>query len=125
MSNTRSSPAHPLIASDRVEGTAVYDRSGHHLGSIKRLMIEKVSGQVVYAIMSFGGIMGLGEETFRVPWAKLQYDTSLGGYRTDITESELRGAPSSVRGDSDQWPGREEEDELQTYFRIPADWRSI
>ncbi len=83
----------PMIESDRVEGTAVYAPNGHHIGTIKRLMIDKVSGQVAYAVMTFGGFLGLGAHEHTIPWEKLKYDTHLGGYRTDITEEQLRGAP--------------------------------
>ena len=76
----------PLIESDRVEGTTVYDPAGNNIGSIKRLMIEKISGRVAYAVMSFGGFLGMGTEEHAVPWSKLTYDTNLGGYRTDLTE---------------------------------------
>ena len=51
-----------LIGSDKVEGTAVYDAKGEHIGSIKRLMIDKRSGQVAYAVLSFGGFLGLGSD---------------------------------------------------------------
>src|SRR4051795_4414547 len=84
----------PLIESDRVEGTTVYDPQGNNVGSIKRLMIEKISGHVAYAVMSFGGFLGMGSEDHTIPWSKLTYDISLGGCRTDITESQLRGAPA-------------------------------
>src|SRR5215217_8128882 len=67
----------PLIESDRVEGTAVYDPQGNHLGSIKRLMIEKISGKVAYAVMSFGGFLGMGEDEHTIPWSKLDYDSAL------------------------------------------------
>jgi len=83
----------PLIESDRVEGTSVYDPQGNNLGSIKRLMIDKISGEVAYAVMTFGGFLGMGAEEYPVPWRKLNYDPRLGGYRTDITEQELRGSP--------------------------------
>jgi hypothetical protein len=53
-------------------------------------MIEKISGRVAYAVMSFGGFLGLGAEEHAVPWSKLTYDTNLGGYRTDLTEQQLR-----------------------------------
>jgi hypothetical protein len=82
----------PLIESDRVEGTTVYDPQGNNLGSIKRLMIDKIDGQVAYAVMSFGGFLGMGSEEYPVPWSNLTYDTRLGGYRTDITEQEVRAA---------------------------------
>jgi sporulation protein YlmC with PRC-barrel domain len=80
----------PLIESDRVEGTYVYDHNDIHIGTIKRLMIEKVSGQVRSAVISFGGFFGLGEKEYSIPWAKLQYDVNLAGYRTDITEQDLK-----------------------------------
>src|SRR3954471_3519104 len=99
----------PLIESDRVEGTTVYDPSGNNIGSIKRLMIEKVSGKVAYAVMSFGGILGMGADEHTIPWNKLTYDTSLGGYRTDITEEQLRGAPAFARGSDEDWPDRDRE----------------
>jgi hypothetical protein len=81
----------PLIESDRVEGTTVYDPAGNNIGSIKRLMIEKLSGRVAYSVMSFGGFLGMGSEEHPIPWSKLTYDTCLGGYRTDVTENRLRG----------------------------------
>ena len=88
----------PLIESDRVEGTTVYNPRGKNIGSIKRLMIEKMSGRVAYAIMSFGGFLGMGSEEHAVPWNKLTYDPNLGGYRTDITEEQLRGASDTSTG---------------------------
>ena len=109
----------PLIESDRVEGTTVYGRDGKNIGSIKRLMIEKVSGRVAYAVMSFGGFMGLGEEEHTIPWKKLDYDTSLGGYRTDITEDQLRGAPTFSRDRSYDWSDRDRERELHDYWKSP------
>ena len=84
----------PLIESDRVEGTYVYDPNGKHIGTIKRLMIDKINGKVAYALMYFGGILGMGAEEHTIPWDKLNYDTSLGGYRTEITADQLQGAPT-------------------------------
>ena len=85
-----------LISSEKVDGTAVYNRNGDRLGTVHHLMIDKYTGQVAYAVMSFGGFLGLGSEQHAIPWSKLTYDTSLGGYRTDITEQELRGAPARI-----------------------------
>ena len=85
-----------LIGSDKVEGTAVYDAKGEHIGSIERVMIEKVSGQVAYAVLQFGGFLGIGSDSYPLPWDSLKYDTSLGGYRTTITEEQLQGAPGDV-----------------------------
>jgi sporulation protein YlmC with PRC-barrel domain len=112
----------PLIESDRVEGTTVYDPNGRDIGSIKRLMIEKLSGRVAYAVMSFGGFLGLGADEHTIPWNKLTYDTSLGGYRTDITEEQLRGAPTFYRNSNYDWSDRRREQELHDYWRAPYYW---
>jgi hypothetical protein len=112
----------PLIGSDRVEGTSVYDPQGNDIGSIKRLMIEKISGRVAYAVMSFGGFLGMGEEEHAVPWSKLTYDTNLGGYRTDITEQQLRGAPTFTRDSDWDWSDRSRERQLHDYYRAPYYW---
>jgi hypothetical protein len=112
----------PLIESDRVEGTAVYDPSGNKIGSIRRLMIEKMGGKVAYAVMSFGGFLGMGEDEHTIPWNKLNYDTSLGGYRTDITEEQLRGAPAYSRDRTYDWSDRQREKELHDYYRTPYYW---
>ena len=112
----------PLIESDRVEGTTVYDPRGNDIGSIKRLMIDKLSGRVAYAVMSFGGFLGIGEDEYAIPWSKLIYDTSLGGYRTDITEDHLKGAPAFSRDQRYDWSDRKREQELHDYYRTPYYW---
>src|SRR3954465_4501173 len=100
-----SDPAHPLIESAHIEGTAVYDVNGKQIGTITRLVIEKVSGHVAYAVTSFGGILGLGAEVHSIPWEQLHYDAGLGGYRTSITEDQLRKAPEFKKQDEALQPG--------------------
>ena len=110
--------AKPVIESDRVEGTAVFDRQGHRIGTIKRLLIEKVSGRVTYVDVTFGGFLGLGVHHHTIPWEKLTYDTGLHGYRTDITEEQIRGAPAFY-GDDEVWPDKKREQEMWDYWRDP------
>ena len=83
-----------LISSRRVEGTDVYNTNGEHLGSIEHVMLDKLSGQVAYAVMSFGGFLGIGEKYHPLPWSVLDYDTSKGGYVVDLDKKTLEGAPS-------------------------------
>jgi hypothetical protein len=117
---TESRETAGLIASDKVEGTAVYDARGEKIGSIERVMIDKRSGQVSYAVLSFGGFLGIGSDYYPIPWASLKYDTSLGGYRLDITEEQLRAAPKYA-GDSWDWEDRERGRKVYDYYG--ASWR--
>ena len=89
-----------LIASDRVEGTPVRRSSGEKIGTVERLMIDKVSGKVAYAVMSFGGFLGVGERYHPLPWRMLTYDTGLGGYVVDVTREQLEGGPTYGRGET-------------------------
>lgn len=89
---------HNLISSDRVDGTTVYATDGEKLGHIDHLMIGKRSGRVEYAVMSFGGFLGIGEGYHPIPWEALDYDTDKDGYVVAIDKSKLREAPSYTPG---------------------------
>lgn len=95
-----------LISSEKVDGTAVYDRRGERLGTVHHLMIDKYTGQVVYAVMSFGGFLGIGESYHPLPWKMLNYDTRLGGYVVDLDRSRLERAPSYTSRDVPNWSDR-------------------
>lgn len=86
-----------LIASDKVEGTAVYNRQGERLGSIAHFMVDKKSGRVEYAVLSFGGFLGMGSEYYPLPWDVLDYDTHQGGYVIDLSKDVLEQAPRYSR----------------------------
>ena len=82
-----------VISSDRVEGTKVYNPSGDKLGTIDDHMIDKLTGQVRYAVMEFGGFLGMGTDRYPIPWNLLKYDTSQDGYVVPIDKTMLEGAP--------------------------------
>ena len=90
-----------LIGSDRVEGTFVYRLNGKHLGTIKRVMIDKQSGNVTYAVMSFGGVLGFGYNYYPIPWSLLTYNQELGGYEVDISEDIFKDLPKFAVQDWD------------------------
>ncbi|PWT84219.1 MAG: hypothetical protein C5B56_15980, partial [Proteobacteria bacterium] len=90
-----------LIGSDKVEGTAVFGADSRKIGTIERVMIDKISGRVSYAVLGFGGFLGIGSDHYPLPWQSLKYDTQLGGYVAGVTESELRGAPKY--GNDNDW----------------------
>lgn len=108
-----------LVSSSDVNGTEVYGIDGTSIGSIDHLMIDKQSGKVAYAVMGFGGFLGLGEEHHPVPWGKLRYDTGVGGFVTDITEQEVKGAPVA----SDTWyADRDWEERAHDHYRAEHYW---
>jgi PRC-barrel domain protein len=92
-----------LIASDKVEGTPVYRSNGEQIGKIQRVMIDKPSGKVAYAVMSFGGFLGIGEDYRPMPWSVLTYNERLGGYEVNLTDQELKGAPKYSQHESWNW----------------------
>jgi sporulation protein YlmC with PRC-barrel domain len=99
-SNVATDETSNLIAASKVNGTSVYNRAGESLGSVYDVMIDKVSGQVAYAVMSFGGFLGIGERYHPLPWKSLTYDTGLGGYVVDISRERLEKAPSYGRDET-------------------------
>ena len=107
-----------LIGSDKVEGTAVYGADDKKIGSIERVMIDKVSGKVSYAVLGFGGFLGLGNEHYPLPWQSLKYDTRLGGYRIGITEDQLRGAPKYGNDNSWNWSDPARARAVNDYYGI-------
>ena len=108
-----------LIGSDKVEGTAVYGADERKIGSVKRVMIDKVSGRAEYVVVSFGGFLGMGEDYYPMPWEQLKYDTALGGYLVDITESELKGAPKFNQSTDWDWASQSRERVINDYYKNP------
>jgi PRC-barrel domain len=118
-------PSHSLIASDRVEGTTVRRSDGTRLGAIERLMIDKLSGNVVYAVFSFGGFLGMGQKHLPIPWARLKYDRTLAGYQLDLTDEELARAPTFAAENDFDWGDRSQELEIHRYYNVRPYWGAM
>ena len=108
-----------LIGSDKVDGTAVYGADDRKIGSVQRVMIDKIGGKVAYAVISFGGFLGMGEDYYPLPWSNLKYDTNLGGYRVGVTEDQLKGAPKYNRATDWDWSDRARDREVYAYYGTP------
>lgn len=109
-----------MIASDKVEGTAVFDSKGETLGTVRKVMIGKYDGQVRYVVMGFGGLFGMGEDNFPLPWDSLDYDTKLDGYKLKtITKDDLekKKAPSFGRNEEPNWSDDYDRTVRLYYFR--------
>lgn len=109
-----------LIGSDKVEGTAVYRSDGTKIGRIERVMIEKVSGEVAYAVMSFGGFMGIGEDYYPLPWSALTYNPELDGYEVNVSEEQLKGAPRFTQHETWDWSSPDRARKLHDYYGTPS-----
>jgi sporulation protein YlmC with PRC-barrel domain len=107
-----------MIASNKVEGTEVYNLAGDHLGEVYNFMVDKFTGQVAYAVMSFGGFLGIGERYHALPWSALDYDTRQGGYVVDLDRSKLERAPSFAR-DEDPWTDPAYAGDIDRYWTPP------
>ena len=110
-----------LISADKVQGTAVYDGSGERLGTIDSLMLNKRSGKVAYAVMSFGGFLGIGERYHPLPWDKLTYDVDKGGYNVGATQDELRAGPAYSRDELDDFGDTGRRSEVDDYYGSTLD----
>ena len=108
-----------LISSDKVDGTDVYSRDGDHLGTVHDVMIDKRTGQVEYAIMSFGGFLGIGESYHPLPWRTLTYDT-MGGYVVDVDRTRLDMAPRYTSSSLPDWSDRGYRSRIDEYWIAPV-----
>jgi hypothetical protein len=111
-----------LIASDKVDGTAVYGSDEQKIGSIEHLMTDKISGKVAYAVLTFGGFMSFGEDFYPIPWSTLEYDTNLGGYRLDVTK--LKNAPKYTESTGWNW-NRQNDETVHNYYMAPPYWSQL
>lgn len=121
MNTLESKETFSLIGSDKVEGTAVYGTDDKKIGKLERIMIDKVSGKVAYAVLSFGGFLGMGEDYYPMPWSNLKYDTRLGGYRVGLTKDKLEGAPKYNKSTDWAW-NRDNDQRVYDYYKAAPYW---
>lgn len=96
-----SGPGPELMGANTLLGNDVYNRAGEDLGDITEFMIDMASGKVAYAVLSYGGVLGMGDKLFAVPWAALALDTANKRFTLDVVKDDLKDAPGF---DKDRWP---------------------
>lgn len=119
MARATAHPDHSLISSEDVHGTDVIGADDEVIGEIDHLLIEKTSGRVAYAVMSFGGLLGLAHSHYPIPWSALKYDKSVASYRTGITVDQLGNAPEFS---DDSWTDRDWETRAHQHFGAQTYW---
>lgn len=121
--NATNQKHHDCISSDRVEGTAVFGSDGDKIGSVDCVMIEKRSGKAREAVVDVGTFLGMGGTRHTIPWSKLDYDEECEGYKLDVTEEQLRNAPSYSETDRDERAADEEHRrQVYEYYAAPTYW---
>lgn len=100
-SKTGGGPGPGLMGADTLVGNDVYNHKGEDLGDIKEIMLDVHSGKVAYAVLSFGGFLGMGEKLFAVPWSALTLDTKNKRFVLNVEKDRLKDAPGF---DKDKWP---------------------
>jgi uncharacterized protein YrrD len=110
-----------LIAAEKVNGTDVYNLAGDKLGKVEDIMIDKVSGHAVYAVMSFGGFLGMGEKHHPLPWATLKYDTQKDGYVVNLDKKKLESAPNYDTTPEFKWTTAYGQ-KVDSYYGVPSNW---
>ncbi|MEI8146633.1 MAG: PRC-barrel domain-containing protein [Alphaproteobacteria bacterium] len=121
MSDTASITSGTLIAADKVNGTTVYNLAGEKLGSVDDIMIDKVSGRAIYAVMSFGGFLGMGEKFHPLPWSTLKYDSAKSGYVINMDKKVLENAPAHDSDGKFAWT-RDYGRTVDSYYGTPSYW---
>jgi sporulation protein YlmC with PRC-barrel domain len=117
-----TNPSGRLIAAHRVQGTSVYNTALEKLGSVEDIMLDKASGRIAYAVLSFGGFLGIGDRYYPLPWEKLNYDTELGGYITDLDRETLEGAPSYTDTATAGWDNEAWERDVYAHYGVRPFW---
>ena len=113
-----------LIAAEMVKGTNVYNADNEELGTVDDIMIDKISGKAIYAIMSFGGFLGIGEKYHPLPWSTLTYDESKGGYVVNLDRKMLEDAPTYDANDEFEWTP-DYGQRVDKYYNAPSYWPAV
>lgn len=111
-----------LISSSRVEGTPVYNPEGEKLGIVDSMMIDRDTGHVAYAVMAFGGFLGMGEKRHPMPWKTMVYDKKLEGYVVTLSREELEAAPNMEAGEFARLDDRDYEETVYTHYKAEPYW---
>ena len=111
--------SHENVLASNVTGINVYNRQGDHIGSVDDIVIGKRDGKVKYAIMSFGGFLGIGEEYHPMPWAELDYSKDLSGFVVNRSREQLEGAPRYAAGNEPDWADRAYGERVYGYYGVP------
>lgn len=117
-----SGPGPQVMAADTLQGDPVVNAKGEDLGKIEEIMIDVPSGRMAYAVLSFGGVMGIGDKLFAIPWSALTLDADRECFVLDVDREQLKNAPGF---DKDNWPSMADPtwaSQIYTYYNQRPYW---
>ena len=112
------------IRAKKVLGTNVTDRSGKKIGEVEDVVLDKASNSILFAVIGFGGFLGIAEKYHPVPWAALDYDESQGSYVVDYTKEQLQAAPAGSIDELTRGDGLQFRDKTYDYYKAPRYWET-
>ena len=110
------------IQATRVIGTDVFNGQGEQIGTIEDVMLDKTSNGIMFAIVEFGGFLGIGEKFHALPWSTLDFDPARGGYVVPFTKEQLKAAPVHDISEFTRNDGRAVRDKAFEYYKVPPYW---
>ncbi len=112
-------PPTKLIPAHKIQGTSVFNTALEKLGTVEDIMLDKACGRIAYAVLSFGGFLGIGDHHYPLPWGKLVYNDELGGYIVDIDRETLEGAPSYSDPAKASWNDKAWSADVDAHYGMP------
>jgi sporulation protein YlmC with PRC-barrel domain len=110
------------IQASRVIGTAVYNTDGESIGTVEDVMLDKTSNGIMFAVIGFGGFLGIGEKYHAVPWSVLDYQEQRGGYVVPFTKEQLKAAPAHSIKELTGADGQKARDASFDYYKVEPYW---
>lgn len=110
------------IRATRVIGTSVYNIAGEKIGEIEDIMLDKSASRIMFAVIGFGGFLGINEKYHPIPWSLLDYDENRGGYFVPMTKEQIKAAPAHSISELTRNDGGEVRTASYDYYKVNRDW---
>jgi sporulation protein YlmC with PRC-barrel domain len=110
------------IRATRVIGTDVKDSAGNSIGKVEDVVLDKLDNSIMFAVVGFGGVLGVGEKFHPVPWSMLDYEPSENAFVVPLTKEQLKAAPHDTIGELTRDDGYAYRDKAYDYYKVPRYW---
>jgi sporulation protein YlmC with PRC-barrel domain len=110
------------IRASRTIGTSVYNTEGDKIGKVEDVVLDKIDNTVLFAVVGFGGFLGMGEKFHPVPWSALDYSQERDGYVVPFTKDQLQAAPAHDIDELTRNDGHATRDSAYSYYKVQPYW---